>query len=545
MPAPDGHDPAGSSPRSIAQETGGETRDPDVLYENGAYREALDIWMLRAFEGDPQSQFRVGVLFGEGKGVAPDFEQSAYWFTQAARQGHAAAQYNLGHAYYSGGGVKQSEADALTWWEAAAKGGHELAQYNMGRAYYMGIGTAKEAQLARFWFSQAAANGEPRSRELLEKLGWEPVAAVHLAQPEDSGSQASAIPVLALPELETVHSVNRPDDLADSWPDDLADNRADLRPSDPTVNRPAISGNDPGSTPPPKIAVSDSTRAPSMPAAGGAQEKSPDATMVPVYSTPGTGGLLLGVVAEDANWRIISRDGTWLRVTRTPGFPVWIHRDHVVISDGTATIEGDRVKIRAAPMVSESSDMGTVHQGQSFDVISRQGEWIRIVSPTNIAAWVSEQNLGKQALNATSPGTGRPSAWRTVGEPYPAGGSLKDDEGWLFSQSPDSYTIQIISLADEQGIVDFVKDLSLDGDAHYFTTAVEDALSYVLRYGAYASQEAAFAASSDLPLGGQAIWIRNLGALQQDRCEALEKVPAMVRADLAKWCSGLVPGSAN
>ena len=128
-----------AAPCSIAQETGGETRDPDVLYENGAYREALDIWMLRAFEGDPQSQFRVGVLFGEGKGVAPDFEQSAYWFTQAARQGHAAAQYNLGHAYHSGGGVKQSETDALTWWEAAAKGGHELAQYNMGRAYYMGM----------------------------------------------------------------------------------------------------------------------------------------------------------------------------------------------------------------------------------------------------------------------------------------------------------------------------------------------------------------------------------------------------------------------
>ncbi len=170
----------------------------------GNYRQALDIWMVLAFEGDPQSQFRVGVLFSEGKGVDQDFEQSAYWYTQAARQGHIAAQYNLGHAYYAGAGIQQNDTEALKWWEAAARGGHELAQYNAGRAYYMGIASTKDPQAARFWFSQAAANGEPRSQEILDKLGWEPVAAVHLAPPPEPGSETPAATTSAQPEIVTM-----------------------------------------------------------------------------------------------------------------------------------------------------------------------------------------------------------------------------------------------------------------------------------------------------------------------------------------------------
>ncbi len=256
-----------------------------------------------------------------------------------------------------------------------------------------------------------------------------------------------------------------------------------------------------------------------------------------VYSIPGTGGLLLGVVDEAADWRIIDRHGAWLRVTRTPGFPVWIQRDHVTLNGSTATTTSDRVYIRAAPVVNEASGVGMVQRGQNLDVLSIQGDWVRVVSPTNIAAWIREQDISTKTLGASAPGTGNTSGWRTVGEGGPVSGQLKNDESWLFSQPPAWFTIQIISLASENGIVDFIRNLELSDNARYYTTIVNDTLWYVLRYGSYPTYEEAQAASSMLPVAGQTIWIRNIGIVQRDRCQSMDGVPDGVRSGIASWCN--------
>jgi len=69
------------------------------------YRAELDKWMLRAYEGDRDAQFKVGVLFTNDQFNEPDYEQAVYWYKQAARQEHVLAQYNLGHQYLTGVGV--------------------------------------------------------------------------------------------------------------------------------------------------------------------------------------------------------------------------------------------------------------------------------------------------------------------------------------------------------------------------------------------------------------------------------------------------------
>jgi hypothetical protein len=108
------------------------------------YQAELEKWMLRAYEGDRDAQFRVGALHSNSQFNQPDVEQAVYWYKQAARQGHVLAQYNLGHQYLAGVGVKPSLTTAMSWWLKAAKQDHDLAQFNIGRAYYLGIGVAED-----------------------------------------------------------------------------------------------------------------------------------------------------------------------------------------------------------------------------------------------------------------------------------------------------------------------------------------------------------------------------------------------------------------
>jgi TPR repeat protein len=136
------------------------------------YQAELDSWMLTAFEGDPQAQYKVGTLNTNSEFKQADFEQAVYWYRQAARQGHVLAQYNLGHQYLLGVGVGKNEASAMKWWLEAAKQDHALAQFNIGRAYYLGIGFEQDHKQSKYWFSRAAGNDEPKSIEILTKLGW-------------------------------------------------------------------------------------------------------------------------------------------------------------------------------------------------------------------------------------------------------------------------------------------------------------------------------------------------------------------------------------
>jgi uncharacterized protein YgiM (DUF1202 family) len=165
------------------------------------YRAKLDRWMLTAFEGDPQAQYKVGVLQTNSQFHEPDFEQALYWYRQAARQGHILAQYNLGHQYLLGVGVKKNEASAMKWWLEAAKQDHSLAQFNIGRAYYLGIGLEQDHKKSKYWFSRAADNEEPKSIEILGKLGWADGDIDTSVAPDfegTSGSNAAVMKALGL-----------------------------------------------------------------------------------------------------------------------------------------------------------------------------------------------------------------------------------------------------------------------------------------------------------------------------------------------------------
>ena len=72
---------------------------------------------------NPDSQFALGMMYVDGKGVAKDPSTAVQWFLKAANQDHHEAQYRLGKMYIDGEGVKSSKKEAKLWLAKAADGG--------------------------------------------------------------------------------------------------------------------------------------------------------------------------------------------------------------------------------------------------------------------------------------------------------------------------------------------------------------------------------------------------------------------------------------
>jgi len=87
-----------------------------------AEEEFLRLYEL-AREGDAISQFRIGLCYSVGDGVAQDHTQAALWFQKAADQGNAEAQFELGSCYEMGNGVEQDQEMACRWFQKAADQG--------------------------------------------------------------------------------------------------------------------------------------------------------------------------------------------------------------------------------------------------------------------------------------------------------------------------------------------------------------------------------------------------------------------------------------
>jgi TPR repeat protein len=88
-----------------------------------------------------------------------DDAQAAKWTRLAADQGNASAQYRLGLMYYNGRGVPQDYAEAAKWFRLAADQGYAYAQYNLGEMYRNGQGIPQDYVQAHMWFNLAAAQG--------------------------------------------------------------------------------------------------------------------------------------------------------------------------------------------------------------------------------------------------------------------------------------------------------------------------------------------------------------------------------------------------
>jgi localization factor PodJL len=112
-----------------------------------------------AIAGDMSAQYEIAVRFGEGRSVARDERQAAYWLDLAAKQGLAPAQFRLGGYYEKGIGVKKDLAAARDLYLAAAAKGNGKAMHNLAVLYADGINGRPDYRTAALWFRKAAERG--------------------------------------------------------------------------------------------------------------------------------------------------------------------------------------------------------------------------------------------------------------------------------------------------------------------------------------------------------------------------------------------------
>ena len=123
-----------------------------------------------AEQGDADAQYKLGMCYLSGLGVAQDSAEAAKWLRKAAEQGDAYVQFNLGMCYYNGLGVPQDYAEAAKWWRKAAEQGDADAQSRLGECYHYGEGVAQDYAEAAYWFHKAAEQGDADGQYRLADL---------------------------------------------------------------------------------------------------------------------------------------------------------------------------------------------------------------------------------------------------------------------------------------------------------------------------------------------------------------------------------------
>jgi Sel1 repeat-containing protein len=138
------------------------------------------------------AQYKLGICYANGDGVAKDQVEAVKWYRKAAEQNLANAQNNLGVCYEYGKGVAKDQAEAVMWYRKAAEQNLAAAQYNLGLCYAKGEGVAKDQVEAAKWYRKAAEqndadaqynlgvcydNGEGVAKDYVEAYKWRLLAA--------------------------------------------------------------------------------------------------------------------------------------------------------------------------------------------------------------------------------------------------------------------------------------------------------------------------------------------------------------------------------
>jgi TPR repeat protein len=142
--------------------------------QNGSLRSGREAQVLelhqRAEQGEADAQFRLGVMYADGRGVPQNDAEAVRWFRLAAEQGNVGAQAALGRAYEFGRGVPQNDAEAVRWHRLAAEQGHVGAQFGLGTMYFIGRGASQDYVEAYKWLNLAAAADNANAREYRDRI---------------------------------------------------------------------------------------------------------------------------------------------------------------------------------------------------------------------------------------------------------------------------------------------------------------------------------------------------------------------------------------
>jgi TPR repeat protein len=130
-----------------------------VAYERGDYATALKEWKQGAEQGDPKSQYELGLSYAKGEGAPRDDAEAVKWYRKAAEQGEGASQNNLGLMYSEGRGVPKDDTEAAKWYYRAARHGSLAGIFHLALSYEKGRGVSQDYNIAAITYLEAAKRG--------------------------------------------------------------------------------------------------------------------------------------------------------------------------------------------------------------------------------------------------------------------------------------------------------------------------------------------------------------------------------------------------
>ena len=87
----------------------------------------LSVLLSQAEDGSTKAQYRLGMLYFQGKGVDRDMVEARKWLRMAADKGHTLSQNNLGLAIKAMATSQAEHMKAAAWFRLAAEQGMATA----------------------------------------------------------------------------------------------------------------------------------------------------------------------------------------------------------------------------------------------------------------------------------------------------------------------------------------------------------------------------------------------------------------------------------
>ncbi len=129
--------------------------EAEEVYQSGDIQNAIKLYKEVSKSGDEEADFKLGLIYYNGKGINKDLNISLSYFNKAAQYGHKKAKYNIATIYGQRTFLDHNYTKAFKLYKELAVQGYPQAQNKVGVYLTHGLGVDKDYKLAVRWFEEA------------------------------------------------------------------------------------------------------------------------------------------------------------------------------------------------------------------------------------------------------------------------------------------------------------------------------------------------------------------------------------------------------
>lgn len=122
---------------------------------------------IAAEAGIPHSQYRLGLCYERGIGVAKDPVQAVAWYRKSAEQGDVDGRAAMAQICFEGPESVRNPTEGVFWYRKSAEQGDSGSQFMLGLAYENGAGVSKDLVQSAKWLEKSAKQGHATAQQML------------------------------------------------------------------------------------------------------------------------------------------------------------------------------------------------------------------------------------------------------------------------------------------------------------------------------------------------------------------------------------------